>query len=51
MDWWMVLVIPLVAIIMLMWMLVLIYKLDREINKRKGEEEWESQTMTKWEKC
>ena len=39
MDWWMVLVIPLVAIIMLMWMLVLIYKLDREINKRNGEEE------------
>ena len=39
MDWWMVLVVPLVAIIMLMWMLVLIYKLDREINKRKGEEE------------
>ena len=39
MDWWMVLVIPLVAIIMLMWMLVLIYKLDRATNKRKGEEE------------
>ena len=39
MDWWMVLVIPLVLIGLLMWCFVLVYRLDRKLHKRKGEEE------------